>query len=79
MKAYGEVEAKIHIFLIWALVGGEWSASRSCRFNPGERATGTHWIGSWVVPRGGLDDVEKRKIFKLPGLELRHLGRPARG
>jgi hypothetical protein len=31
-----------------------------------------------VDPRAGLDDVEKRKFFTLPGLELRPLGRPAR-
>jgi hypothetical protein len=31
-----------------------------------------------VDPRAGLDDVEKRKILALPGLELRLLGRPAR-
>jgi hypothetical protein len=29
-------------------------------------------------PRASLDDVEKRKFLTLPGLELRHLGRPAR-
>jgi hypothetical protein len=45
---------------------------------PGESAPGTHWIGGWVGPRSGMDDVEKRKFLKLPGLELRHLGRPAR-
>jgi hypothetical protein len=39
---------------------------------------GTHWIGSWVDPRAGLDDLEKRKFFTLPGLELRPLSRPAR-
>jgi hypothetical protein len=33
---------------------------------------------SWVDPRSGLDDVEKRKFLTLPGLELRPLGRPAR-
>jgi hypothetical protein len=27
---------------------------------PGERAPGTHWAGSWVGPRAGLDAVEKR-------------------
>jgi hypothetical protein len=48
------------------------------RFTPGERAPGTHWIGGWVGPRAGLDDVEKRKFLTLPGLELRLLGRPAR-
>jgi hypothetical protein len=44
-----------------ALVGGEWSASRTGRFTPGVRAPGTHWIGGWVDPRAGIDDVEKRK------------------
>jgi hypothetical protein len=39
-------------------------------FTPGERAPGTHWIGGWVGPRASLDDVERRKIFPLPGLEL---------
>jgi hypothetical protein len=31
-----------------------------------------------VGPRTGLDDVEKRKFFMLPGLEFRPLARPAR-
>jgi hypothetical protein len=31
-----------------ALDGGEWSASRSGRFTPRERAPGTYWIGGWV-------------------------------
>jgi hypothetical protein len=67
----------IHIFLTSALAGGEWSASRPCRLTPGETARGTHWIGGWVDPRAGLDDV-KRKSLTLPGLELRPLGRPVR-
>jgi hypothetical protein len=46
---------EIHIFLTSALVGGEWSASRPCRFTPEERAPGTHWIGGWVGPRAGLE------------------------
>jgi hypothetical protein len=29
---------------------------------PGERATGTHWIGGWVGPRNDLD------AEALPGL-----------
>jgi hypothetical protein len=53
-------------------------ASRPCRFTSGERAPGTHWIGGWVGPRAGLDDVEKRKSLTVLGLELRPLGRPAR-
>jgi hypothetical protein len=31
-----------------------------------------------VGPKTGLDDVERRKILPLPGLELRPLGRPIR-
>jgi hypothetical protein len=31
-----------------------------------------------VGPRTGLDDVEKRKFWPLPGLKFRPLGRPAR-
>jgi hypothetical protein len=34
-----------------APVGGKWSASRTGRFTPGEKAPGTHWIGGWVDPR----------------------------
>jgi hypothetical protein len=37
----------------------------------------THWIGGWVDPRTGVDDVERRQILLLPGLKLRPLGRPA--
>jgi hypothetical protein len=46
-----------------ALAVGEWSASRPCRFTPGERALGTQWVGDWVDPIGGLDDVEKKKFY----------------
>jgi hypothetical protein len=76
MEAYEGVDPQIHIFLISALVGGEWSASRPGRFTPGEAALGTHLIGGWVHPKAGLD-VEKRKFLTLPGLELRSLGGPA--
>jgi hypothetical protein len=78
MKAYGGVAVQIHIFLISALAGGEWSASRPGHCTPGERVSGTHWIGGWVDPRASLDDVEKRKFLILPGLEIRPLGRAAR-
>jgi hypothetical protein len=59
---------KINIFLASALVGGEWSTSCPSRFTPGEKAPATHWIGGWVDPRAGLDDIEKRKFLTLPGL-----------
>jgi hypothetical protein len=78
MKAYGGVDVEIQIFLTSALVGGEWSASRPGCFTPGERAPGTNWIGGWVDPRTGVDNVEKKKFFTLLGLELRPLGRAAR-
>jgi hypothetical protein len=45
---------------------------------PEERGPGSHWIGGWVGPGAGLDDVEKRKFLTLPGLELQPLSRPAR-
>jgi hypothetical protein len=37
---------------------------------PRERAPGTHFVGGWVDPRAGLDDMEKWNFFTLPGLEL---------
>jgi hypothetical protein len=77
MKTYGGVDVWIHVLLSSALVGGEWSAWSPGRFTPGERAYCTHWIRSWVGPRAGLDDVEKRKFLTPPGLELWPLDRPA--
>jgi hypothetical protein len=63
MQTYGRVNVQIHVFLTSALVGHEWTASHPDRFTPWERAPDTHWIGGWVGPRTGLDDVEKRKIL----------------
>jgi hypothetical protein len=63
------------VFLTLALVGGEWSATRPGRFTPGERVPVTHSTGGWVDLRAGPDDVEKRKLLTLSGLELRPLGR----
>jgi hypothetical protein len=45
----------------WALVGGDWSASRPERSAHWERDPGTHCTGDWVGPRSGLDDLEGRK------------------
>jgi hypothetical protein len=78
MKAYGGVDVYIYIFFTSALVGGEWSASRLCCFIPGERAPCTHWLGGWVDPRAGLEDMKERKFLPPPGLEPRILGRQAR-
>jgi hypothetical protein len=68
MKTYGGVDVLIHIFFTLVIVGGEWSASRTYRFNPGAIAPSTHLLGSWVGLRDGLDDIEWRKFLTLPGL-----------
>jgi hypothetical protein len=59
MKAYAGVDVYVHTFLTTALAKGEWSASLHGPFTPRERVPGTHWIGGWVDPRAGLDDMEK--------------------
>jgi len=43
-----------------ALDGDECSPSRPVGFTPTERVAGSHWIGSWVGPRGGLDTVSRK-------------------
>jgi hypothetical protein len=40
-----------------------WLASRPGHFILWERARGTHWIGGWVGPSVGLDDVEKQNSW----------------
>jgi hypothetical protein len=65
MKTYGGVDVYIHVFFTSALVGGERSASRPSRFTPG-----ASWVGGWVGLRTGQDDVERRNILLLLGLEL---------
>jgi hypothetical protein len=57
-------------FLRLIAAGGEWLASCTGRFTPGGTAPCTNWIGGWVSPRAGLDDVENRKFLTLPVLEL---------
>jgi hypothetical protein len=59
MKTYGVVVVQTHVFLTSTLVGGEWSASHPGRFTPMETVPGTYWIGGWVCPRAGLDDMKK--------------------
>jgi hypothetical protein len=54
MKAYGGMDIWIHIFLTWAQAEDEWSVQAPTALPPG-----THYIGGWVDPRTGLDDVEK--------------------
>jgi hypothetical protein len=71
MTAYWGVEVYIHAELTSALVGGGWSASRRGRFTPS-----THWVGGWMDPRIGVDNMEETTISPLPGLKLRPLSHP---
>jgi hypothetical protein len=60
-------------------LGTRWSwvvSSYPYRFIPGERVPGAHWIGDWVRPRAGLDDMEEWKLLTLLGLEPRPLRHP---
>jgi hypothetical protein len=50
-------------FGLWTLDGHEWSPSSPNHFIPREIFPGTHSIGSWLGPEGGLDVVEKRKCL----------------
>jgi hypothetical protein len=52
------------LFLTSALDGGEWSASSTCRFTPGDRQPGTYCIGGWVG-----SGVEKYLLARL-GIDL---------
>jgi hypothetical protein len=45
---------------------------------PKKRAYRTYRIGGRVDRRAGLDDMEKRRLLTLTGLELRTIGQPAR-
>jgi hypothetical protein len=70
MTTYGRVDVQIHVYLTLALVGGELSASSSCSFFHREKGPGIHCVGGWVSPRAGLNEVEKRQLLTLHGLEL---------
>jgi hypothetical protein len=49
-------------FLTSALDGGDWSASRHCRFTNGKGAPDTLWRRSWVDLIADMDVVENRII-----------------
>jgi hypothetical protein len=50
-------------FLTSVLDGGEWSA-----WCFGHLTRDTHWIGGWVSLKVRLNDMDKRKILPLPGI-----------
>jgi hypothetical protein len=78
MKTYGGVNELIHVILTSTLPGVERSASLPGRFTPWVRAPRTHWIGSCVGPKTGLEGMVKREFFTLLGLELWPFSRLAR-
>jgi len=43
--------------------GGYWSASLPGSFTPEGKATGSRWIGCWLVPRVVLETVEQTRVF----------------
>jgi hypothetical protein len=71
------VEVLIHLFLILALDGGECSASPSGCFTPAERPLSLlsiKQVAGWSPNPSGPDQVGKKNLFPLQGLELRFLG-----
>jgi hypothetical protein len=54
MKAYGGVDIWIHIILTSALAGMSGQVHAPAALPPGERTSGTHWIGGWVDPSQSL-------------------------
>jgi hypothetical protein len=67
VNALDWLEGTTEFRVVPALDGGEWSASRTDRFSPGESTSGTHWIGGCVDSRADLDAVENRYIFSPAG------------
>jgi hypothetical protein len=63
MKTYGGVEVQFHVFLIWALVGGEWSGPCSRLSTARGKFPATHFRVGWVGPTVSLDAVARRKNY----------------
>jgi hypothetical protein len=64
-------------YLISALDGDDWSASRFCRFTPEETAPGTHFRGDGIGHSAELSVMERDKRLPLLGIQTRILCRPA--
>jgi hypothetical protein len=64
-----------YVFLTLALVRGKCSTSISGRFTAAEAASITRWIGDWLGPKAGFEDVEKKEFWSLPLLKICPLGR----
>jgi hypothetical protein len=62
MKTYEGVEVRAPPFLTPELDGGEWSATRPCRFRPGEMVPVTLCIRGCLSPSTGMDSLERRNL-----------------
>ena len=66
-------------FRMSALHGRQWPASRPGRFIIGKERHDTHRIDDWVGPQPIWTFWGSEETFVNGGIELRFLGRPARG
>jgi hypothetical protein len=71
------MDVEVHIFLILALVGGEWSSSYHGPLSMrGETASDVHrWEAEWISESVW---TRLRRFLAVPGLKLRPHGRLAR-
>jgi hypothetical protein len=72
LKEHTDLEMLLHAFFNLALVGGEWSASRSRCYGHGVRGVGMHYIGGCWSPEPSMDLQEKIStiFFSRPGIKL---------
>jgi hypothetical protein len=62
MQTYGGVRIYLHAFLISAVDGGDWLASKTEMFYCRGKNHVTQWIGGWVDVRACMNFVKKRKL-----------------
>ena len=74
MKACGGEEVLLHAFLISALHGEERTNSNPRHRTSRDRVPCTYWRGEGVGAAARLDDLEKKYVVLLSGIELRFLG-----
>jgi hypothetical protein len=64
----GGVEVCLHSFSTSALEGGEWTASRPCRFTRVKGTPGVHCVGGWLGTRTGLHVLKREKSVVRAGI-----------
>lgn len=76
-QAYGDVKAPFHWFITLVLDRDEVSVPHPNCFTPRVRLFSTQRIYGWESPTTGLDILEIRKFFYLPGIKQWFLKGPA--